>query len=516
MKKLNKGKVLAFKGVLALIVATLMTTLVFIGCKQNAGDEGVSTAKKYKVTLEQTANGNVTVSPTLPTDGMVEENAVLTFTATAAQGFKVDNWEITGVTPQEGGTAGSLTAKIKVTQNVTVKANFIAKAKYKVTLEQTANGNVTVSPTLPSDGMVEEDTVFTFTATADQGFKVGNWEITGVTPQEGGTAGSLTAKIKVTQNVTVKANFTAKAKYRVTVGVLGVERYGTLTTDASNLDQVEEDTIVIFTANPDSEYRSVEKWQVAGADIVNNDENGKVKKTYEHKITGDLDVKVQFEKYAKVPNDKLKEYLESNKTYEDIPNYIEIIGVIPLTDFKGSGESECGELGKKIKDNISKKVGLRINYPEGLKDMSSCFIGCKNIISLESLPSTGLENISYCFKLCDEITTFPSIPKGVKNMQGCFYMCKKLTKAPTIPSSVTNLSYCFSSCSMLTDVTLECAYNSQNYAFVKAFGECQSLANDSIKVPTNYYNDYVTDGALTAMAVPGNSHEERKAKFKAQ
>ena len=196
MKKLNKGKVLAFKGVLALIVATLMTTLVFIGCKQNAGDEGVSTAKKYKVTLEQTANGNVTVSPTLPTDGMVEE-----------------------------------------------------------------------------------DTVLTFTATADQGFKVGNWEITGVTPQEGGTAGSLTAKIKVTQNVTVKANFTAKAKYRVTVGVLGVERYGTLTTDASNLDQVEEGTIVIFTANPDSEYRSVEKWQVAGADIVNNDENGKVKKT---------------------------------------------------------------------------------------------------------------------------------------------------------------------------------------------------------------------------------------------
>ena len=65
-----KEKAMAFKGLVTLFAGALLTTLVFSGCPQSK-DENTHPAKKYKVTLEKTINGNVTASFELPQDGIV-------------------------------------------------------------------------------------------------------------------------------------------------------------------------------------------------------------------------------------------------------------------------------------------------------------------------------------------------------------------------------------------------------------------------------------------------------------
>ena len=77
-------------------------------------------------------------------------------------------------------------------------------AQYNVIVEKTAGGNVTVTPALPESGMVDKNTVLTFTATKLDGYKFVKWEHngadTGVTEP--------TYKLTVTQAVRIKAVFT--------------------------------------------------------------------------------------------------------------------------------------------------------------------------------------------------------------------------------------------------------------------------------------------------------------------
>ena len=80
--------------------------------------------------------------------------------------------------------------------------------KYKVTFTQIANGKVTASPEIPADGKVDKDTVITFTAKADTGYKVGKWTVTGSVLETGtGADGSETAKVKITADTTVSVSF---------------------------------------------------------------------------------------------------------------------------------------------------------------------------------------------------------------------------------------------------------------------------------------------------------------------
>lgn len=146
--------------------------------------------------------------------------------------------------------------------------------KYKVELVQSEGGTVTVFPNIPNDLMVEESKELTFTAKEDKDYKIGKWEITGGTSAGGGQDGAKTAK--------------------VTTSVLGVKRYGTFTTNLTNLNHVEEDTIIVFSANPDSKYRGVEEWQLNNSVIQNKDNEGEVKKNYECKVTANLNMKVKF------------------------------------------------------------------------------------------------------------------------------------------------------------------------------------------------------------------------------
>ena len=152
-------------------------------------------------------------------------------------------------------------------------------------------------------------------------------------------------------------------------------------------------------------------------------------------------------RYVKVPYENLEDYITTTASSTEI-NYIEITGTIPIGDFAGS--ATAGNLGKKIKKDLSKKIALKL--PEnitGLTDMKLCFYNCSNLVSLSEIPST-VTNMRNCFTDCKSLNEAPAIPSNVTNMHECFAGCKSLSEAPEIPSKVTNMSYCFSGCTSLT------------------------------------------------------------------
>ena len=153
-----------------------------------------------------------------------------------------------------------------------VKVSFeaIPPTKYTVTLNQTEHGKVTASPEIPEDKKVDKDTVITFTAKADTGYKVGKWTVTGSVLETGtGADESLTAKVKITADTTVSVSFIKKT-YAVTFSVEGGTG-GTLEAkvdgkEISSGDMVEHGKKVEFTPKEEKGYR-VKKWTLDGENI---------------------------------------------------------------------------------------------------------------------------------------------------------------------------------------------------------------------------------------------------------
>lgn len=196
--------------------------------------------------------------------------------------------------------------------------------------------------------------------------------------------------------------------------------------------------------------------------------------------------------YVQVPYGELDNYLKNTASATGV-NYIEVTGAIPKEDFKGKEEGVPipGALGKKLKDNPSKKVALKIEaYPSDLVDMSYGFSNCANLIGLANLPTSN-----------------------ITHMTRCFIDCKNLTACPDIPVSVEDMVACFNRCEKLTGVKLKCNYNSTGFGF--AFNSCDALTDGSIKVRGAYYANYTASLALNNMKVPGDTDEARKKKFAA-
>ena len=314
MKKSNSTKKAlgAFKklGVVALITATMF----FTACNQAGGGGGekptptpTPTPTKYTVTLTQTANGNVTASPAIPTDKQVAKDTIITFTATANDGYKIGKWTVTGSALEANtGADGSKTAKVKITANTTVSVSFEANSnppnpptptKYTVTLTQTANGTVTPSSAIPQEG-VDKDTEITFTATAESGYRVNTWAVTpNEAIQSGGKKGETTATLKITANTTVSVSFEEIPKHAINFNVDSNTPNGTLKAKADGVDEtstgpinVEEDKTVTFTATAESGYR-VKEWKVGDTVVANNKTN-----TYKHPVTEPATITVSFER----------------------------------------------------------------------------------------------------------------------------------------------------------------------------------------------------------------------------
>ena len=285
------------KGAAALIIAAVLTlALVFTACPNNAGGNGggggtpAPVVPKYKVELDRTIGGNVKVTPALSDDGMVAENTTLTFTATALQGFDLEKWELNGT--EVNGTAPTYT--LKVTANAQVTVFFKRNSEpfpplHKVTIINTEHGGVGTDPIIPGHHHVPEGTELIFRAFPDAGYAVNKWTVSAGSFLLGGSQGSTSATLKITEDVTVTVTFG-----NVIFGVDG--GHGTLKAEVDGTEihspaQVEEDKTIVFTASPHAGY-TVDAWTITGGQLLagGNPENT----TAMVKITGPVTVAVSF------------------------------------------------------------------------------------------------------------------------------------------------------------------------------------------------------------------------------
>ena len=151
--------------------------------------------------------------------------------------------------------------------------------------------------------------------------------------------------------------------------------------------------------------------------------------------------------FVQVDYENLDTHLTHNLTVG--VNCIEITGTIPFGDLTGTS-SAASALGQKLKAQSPAQFALKLPASiAGLTDMSYCFNGCDNVVSLAAFPE-GVTNIRSCFSGCSALQTAPAIPDGVADLTDCFKDCARLMHAPAIPQGVTDIFRCFSGCTALT------------------------------------------------------------------
>gem|GEM_PF-619542 len=287
------GKALVKSVSIAAGALLFAASLVFTACPNNAGGSGGETppVTKYKVELDRTIGGNVKVTPALSENGMAAENTVLTFTAEPLQGYDLEKWELDGTAVN--GTA--LTYTLKVTANAQVFVFFKRNgepppALHTVTLTEPEHGSVDTVPVIPpGHHKVPEGTELIFRAVPDAGYAVNKWTVSSGSFLLGGSPGSTSATLKITEDVTVTVTFG-----NVIFGVDG--GHGTLKAEVDGAEiaspaQVEEDKTIVFTASPHAGYM-VDTWTITGGQLLagGNPENT----TAMVKITEPITVAVSF------------------------------------------------------------------------------------------------------------------------------------------------------------------------------------------------------------------------------
>ena len=449
--------------VLNLLAAGLMVAALVLGCNTNVSNGGEVLPEKFTVTFNVNGgNGNLTATvdgKAITPPAQVEKGKNVVFTATPNKKYVVDKWSITPSNALiENGKAEDTTAKVKVTANTTVNVMFKSTAVQPptppvtdgctVTMSAGANGSITASPVIPAGGKVAKDTEITFTATANPGYRVDTWTITGGTIQAGGQQGDATAKVKVTANTTVNVTFkTVKYPVAMTHG-----EHGDITADMSiPAEGIDYGTEITFTATANPGYR-VDTWTVTPTEaLIADGQQGDA--TAKVKVTANTIVNVTFKPivytpvaYADLHNHLTTAQPETNGIY-----YIEVTG-LTAPDVKGNFISDSASpLGQILNSNRQKKVALKFGAITGVTDMTGCFNGCTSLVQVPHIPDS-VTDMRCCFKGCTKLEHVPNIPDSVTDMYSCFYGCTKLVQVPNIPDGVTNMSFCFKGCTKLEHV----------------------------------------------------------------
>ena len=279
--------------------------IVRFGIEGSAGESRLSAA---------VAGGSAILSGNEVSDGSVVE-----FTARPESGKTVDRWFIEGGNFEAGsGTAGSDTARVKVSGNINVRVAFkdADPNKHIVTFgiegsagESAVTAKVTEGWRIASGNEVSDGAFVEFTAVPAPGYKVKSWTIVKTEDnnpllfEEGGTGGSLRAKARAACNLTVKVEF-ERIIYTIVFGFEGSSDQGTFTAQKDGAEFVSGATAfygeeLAFSAQPKA------GWKVAVWTIVKTDDSSPL--TFEEggaegslsakaKVTCNITVKVKFEK----------------------------------------------------------------------------------------------------------------------------------------------------------------------------------------------------------------------------
>ena len=195
-------------------VALITATMFFTACKQTGG--GGESTPKHAVTfsvdggngtLKAKADG-VPETSTSPIN--IEEGKTVTFTAKANDGYRVKGWTLDGSAVNGTNTE----YKLKVSKSATVSVSFTKKT-YAVNFSVAGTGGTLkaegdgITQPATSPITVEHGKEVIFTATANEGYKIGKWTVTPETALQAGTGtdGSKTAKVKITADTSISVSF---------------------------------------------------------------------------------------------------------------------------------------------------------------------------------------------------------------------------------------------------------------------------------------------------------------------
>ena len=527
---------------LFVVVALLFTLL---SCRTNSVQEGNKVF--FNVTFSDEENGKLEAT----TDdgkafkaGKAEKDSIITFTAKPNNDYDVDKWTITGGETKEGGNAGDRVTKVKITSNVDVKVTFKKIPKqFNVTFSSCPKGTLKaeVNGNSFNGGNVNEDSIITFTAKANNDYKVDKWTIAGGEIKEGGNAGDEVTKIKVTADVNVKVTFRDPKYARVTFPKL--DEYLSSTAKDNEINHIE-----IFELK-DTDVMSENKNTPSPlAAVLTKYPNKKVAIKFGCDLTTVTSLKFCFKDCKNLVEFAVPKSVTNMRgcfagctsltkppaipegvtdviaMFYDCTNLTEApkmpLGIKSMhtTFYKCAELLEAPEIPEGVEDLTGcfrgcKKLTKTSKIPEGVMNMYQAFLDCVALSEISELPES-LENMSKCFKNCNSITKAPVIPKNVKNMEDCFNYCEKLqevpeipdgvknmakcfqscrllAKVPAIPQSVENMTNCFEFCTSLKTVTLKCPYVEGK--FNDTFKECSSLENSGVKVPSTELTKYQTN-----------------------
>ena len=224
-------------------------------CKITVTAKDPTPTAEFTVEMTYGTHGTISANPAIPASGKIAKDTSITFTAKADTGFSVDIWTITGGEILDGtGTEGSLTAKVKITANTTVKVSF-KKISYKVIFD--AKGGL---PVPPEQHVLYKEKASAPTVPAKEGYDLEGWF-----NKDGDAPWDFTVN-EVTKDTNLYAKWKTK-KYAVNFNVDGSN--GTL---KAKLDgkpftggDINSGKTVVFTAEPDEGY-AVEQWTLNGTE----------------------------------------------------------------------------------------------------------------------------------------------------------------------------------------------------------------------------------------------------------
>ena len=506
----------------------------------------VSFKRAFTVAITPVEHGTLTANPVIPPGCKVDKDTEITFTAVPASSYKVDKWTITPASAlQEGGTPGSTTAKVKITADTQVTVSFMQK-EFPVTFSTWGDGvlkaEVDGTPITSGDSVDIGKTV-TFTASPAAEYKVAWWQHNGGTFEEGGTPGSLTAKVKITANTKVLVHFTPLYD-SVSFGTNGAALDNFLKTKATpHADGICYINLAYDINSSDLYSYNSDKPSALGK-VLKNNPTKKVALKIPLNFATDMTMCflgcTSLTQVSEIPSslEKMRDCFKgctSLTQVSEIPSSVTDMSycfydctsltqapVIPsgvnemsycfegctsLTQapmipnsvtgmiycFKGcTSLTHAPVIPSKVYHMNSCFEGCTSLthapvIPSMVRNMTSCFEGCTSLTQAPVIPS-GVYDMTSCFKGCTSLTQAPVIPSSVTNMARCFSGCTSLTQAPVIPSKIYDMSYCFSGCSELTAVTLKCNYVKDKFDY--AFLGCEKLTAGSIKVPAGQLQTY--------------------------
>ena len=316
MKHKKRGAALITAAVLAFIALFGMT-----GCPNAAGGGGngggggtpptPTPPTKHAITFSVDStmpNGTLKAkadggTETAASPITVEKGKSVTFTATPDSGYRVKGWTLDGNPVNGTNSSYSFTVTKAAEVKVSFESNSTPLPQYAVnfsveggngTLKAKADG---VAETATSPISVQKGKTVIFTAFPAAGYEVKEWQIfgTGMAFEAGtGTAGNNTAKVNLKGNLTVKVSFkvqTLTPKHKVTMAA-GANGGITAEPALPAGGMVNENTIIVFTASPDSASYTVDAWTITGGQLLAGGQAGS--STAMVKITEPVTVAVSF------------------------------------------------------------------------------------------------------------------------------------------------------------------------------------------------------------------------------